>query len=447
MGDVVEPWNDCLRIEKAVYGGDGLLHDAGGNAVFVPYALPRELIRFGTANGLVEIVEPSPDRVAPGCVHFGACGGCQYQMASYPAQLGMKKDILRETLRRAGVFPGLDLPATQVVGSPEPWGYRNRIRLRVRRVEGVLRLGYNLRGSETFLPVRMCPIAAPLLWRAAEAVVDAAVHSNAVALWLGAASEIELFCDGDETKLQLQLGFLEAAPKPARGADFPAFAEAVRAGCPELAGAGAVRLDPRSGQVRETLAAWGAEGLAYTVHGESYWVARGGFFQVNRFLLPKLVKLVCDGRRGGLAWDLFAGVGLFSRALARSFNAVTAVEANPGASAEARRALAKLGPQHTAVNTTTLDFLRRAVPQRDRPDLLVLDPPRAGAGAEACALIARLAPAEIVYVSCDPTTLARDLAVLTDAGYLVADTYLVDLFPQTYHLETVMVLRRGNVAH
>jgi 23S rRNA (uracil1939-C5)-methyltransferase len=152
---------------------------------------------------------------------------------------------------------------------------------------------------------------------------------------------------------------------------------------------------------------------------------------------------MCGDRSGALAWDLFAGVGLFSRMLARRFDAVTGVEASPVASADLLRALAKLGPQHRAVQSTTVDFLRRAVLERDRPDLIVLDPPRAGAGEEVCRLLARLAPRHIVYLSCDPTTLARDLAVLTASGYTVSELHLIDLFPQTYHLETLAVLQRA----
>lgn len=188
-------------------------------------------------------------------------------------------------------------------------------------------------------------------------------------------------------------------------------------------------------------------GPTHPVAKERYWISRGAFFQVNRFLLPQLVELVCRDRSPegaqGVAWDLFAGVGLFSRVLAQRFAAVTAVEANPAASADLGRALAKAGSQHRAVNATTAEFLRRAVLDRERPDLIVLDPPRAGAGEEVCRLLARLLPAQITYLSCDPTTLARDLAVLTGSGYRLTELYLIDLFPQTYHLETLTVLRRG----
>src|SRR6185312_15170832 len=159
-----------LRIEKIVYGGAGLAHqnegEGAGKAVFVPFTLPGELVdarRKESSGGfgdteLVQVLEASGDRVKPGCAHFGECGGCHYQHAKYETQLALKTEILRETLERAGLA---ELPEIQVHAG-EPWGYRNRIRLRVAEVEGAWRVGYLRRGSNEFLPVTMCPIAAPV---------------------------------------------------------------------------------------------------------------------------------------------------------------------------------------------------------------------------------------------------------------------------------------------
>jgi 23S rRNA (uracil1939-C5)-methyltransferase len=216
---------------------------------------------------------------------------------------------------------------------------------------------------------------------------------------------------------------------------------------PEVAGIAAAAFDVRTGPTGRVLAEAGAAGLNYRVGGEVYWVARGGFFQVNRFLLETLVDLVCtiDGqpREGVLAWDLFSGVGLFSRVLARSFEQVIAVESNATAVADLQSAFRKIGAAHAGVESTTLAFLQRAMLQRERPELVVLDPPRAGAGIEACELLTRIAPRSIVYVSCDPTTLARDLAALRPL-YSLSALHLVDLFPQTSHLETVAILERNS---
>ena len=239
----------------------------------------------------------------------------------------------------------------------------------------------------------------------------------------------------------MQLTLLCNQRKAPRAASFVTMLQALSASAPQITTAAAVTFDPRTATTGRTLATFGAAGINYRVADEAYWITRGGFFQVNRFLLPTLVHLVCDNRGGALAWDLFAGVGLFSRVLAKHFTQITAVEANPSAAADLRNALAKLSPASSAVEATTLDYLRRAILQRERPGLIVLDPPRAGAGLEACELLNRFAPAEIVYVSCDPTTLARDLAALRPQ-YALTELNLIDLFPQTSHLETIAILRR-----
>jgi 23S rRNA (uracil1939-C5)-methyltransferase len=381
----------------------------------------------------------SVDRISgtPRCPHFGVCGGCQYQDVAYAEQLKVKREALEELLRGAGVrAPDVGVEAG------EPWGYRSRIRLRIGRVDGVLRVGYNRLGTTEFLPIVTCPISAPVLLRTAEALLTATVDRD-VAFWMEAASEVEIFCDHEMKRVQMTL---HCAPrtKALQGSLVRALA-AVQAVAPWVAGVGAIAVDPRTGPTGRTIDAAGAPGLAYRVGEETYWISRGGFFQVNRFLLGTLVDLVCksDGalRGGDVAWDLFAGVGLFSRVLAKGFARVVAVEANAAAVSDLRVGLAKVGPASSAVEATTVDFLRRAMLDRERPELVVLDPPRAGAGVEACELLARIAPPAMVYVSCDPGTLARDLQVF-EAGYTVERMHMVDLFPQTSHVETVAVLQR-----
>jgi 23S rRNA (uracil1939-C5)-methyltransferase len=270
-------------------------------------------------------------------------------------------------------------------------------------------------------------------------MLEAASRDADMRRWLESSAEVELFCNADMSRLQITL--LCTAPKPSSASSFQKAFARVQQELPELAGAGALQVHPRTAQVQQELANWGAPGLNYDVAGERYWVARGGFFQVNRFLLPTMVELVCGGQRGTAAWDLFAGVGLFARILARSFEQVTAVEANPAAARELASAMQRLGAQHRGVTAVIVDYLREGVLQRERPELIVLDPPRAGAGVEVCQLIAQIAPRRIVYVSCDPVTLGRDLAAL-QSTYDIESLHLLDLFPQTYHQEAVVKLRR-----
>lgn len=387
----------------------------------------------------------------PLCPHFGTCGGCQYQDLAYPEQLLRKRANLADLLRQSNV----EAPTEITVHSAEPYGYRNRIRVRIETIDGTLRFGYNLRTTTDFLPIITCPIAAPILIQTIESVLATAATNRDAAYWLNATSEIELFANDDLTRVQLTLFCAPRTKTPPRsqpGHFANAFA-ALQSDAPQITGAAAVAFDPRTGPTGRTLAEAGAAGLNYRVPlspspDETYWITRGAFFQVNRFLLHTLVDLVTlhDGqpRSGSLAWDLYAGVGLFSRILARegpapAFTRITAVESNPTAAADLRTYLAKQSPASTVAESTTLDFLHRAILDRDRPDLIVLDPPRAGAGLEACDLLNRIAAPTLVYVSCDPTTLARDLAAL-QAVYRIAALHLVDLFPQTTHQETVVVL-------
>jgi 23S rRNA (uracil1939-C5)-methyltransferase len=433
-----------VRMHHPMYGGDVESIDG---AVRLPFVLRKEAVQVKVDGSLLRVIETAIERVKPRCVHFGTCGGCQYQMIADSEQLTVKRMILRGLLHAEGLDVSLGGSYDIAAHAGEPYGYRNRIRLRVERGGVQLRFGYNERGTTRFLPITMCPIAAGTLWAAAERLLAVALADQAAAAWLGAAKEVELFVDDTLQKMQMTLLCPPRTSLP-EGSFAKAMA-AISAAAPQIVGAAAIALDPRTGPTGRVLDAWGAAGLNYRVGDETYWISRGGFFQVNRFLLPKLVELVCAGRSGNLAWDLYAGVGLFSRVLARSFAHVTSVEANAGAARDLAVGMkrAGAGPQagsgYRAVEATTLEFLRRAVLERERPELVVLDPPRAGAGREVCELLLQMAPAEIVYVSCDPATLARDWKVLADGGYVAMSADFVDLFPQTFHMETVVVFRRA----
>jgi 23S rRNA (uracil1939-C5)-methyltransferase len=305
----------------------------------------------------------------------------------------------------------------------------------VEEIEATLRVGYNRRSSNDFLPIHECPILSPLLWRAAESLLQMAATPTAVRHWAHGAVEVEFFCTDDEKSLQMTI-FVRKAH-----AGFIAFCEQLQKLLPELKGATVSRLPQTTPQrqvrIPRPLESWGTEGLSYHVAEEKYWVSRSGFFQVNRYLLDELVRIVTAGRHGKVAWDLYAGVGLFSHVLTRTFLQVVAVEAAGDDLLKSFK-----GPGRRAVKATTAEFLRHAVLQRERPELIVVDPPRAGCGEEVCSLLARISPPEIIYVSCDPLTLARDLKHLTDAGYEVSELHMADMFPQTFHLESVAVLRK-----
>jgi 23S rRNA (uracil1939-C5)-methyltransferase len=429
------PACQLVAIEKPVYGG-ACLARVEGKAVFVPLTLPGEQARvrvtqsksgYATAEA-EEIVTAAPERVTPACPHFGACGGCHYQHAGYATQLKLKQAILRETLERGGVA----VPAEMAVLAGEPWQYRSRIRL---AFDARGNPGYRGRRSHAVIPVSACPIAAPLLLEAAQAFAEIA-RELAPAL---RPTEIALFCDADESSLLARV--VAASAKKVR---FDEVAQALGERIPALKGA-ELALEGRNGQPARTVAKWGARSMTYRAAGFDYRVDQGAFFQVNRFLVDALVERVAAGHAGSLAWDLFAGVGLFARRLTSSFARVGAVESAPS-STQALAANLK-GTAGIPIRATTLDFLRRsqkgASPDMTAPDLVVVDPPRTGLGAETCGLLAEVASPALAYVSCDPATLARDLHLLTDSGYTIESIALADLFPQTFHLETVVQLRRS----
>jgi len=419
-----------VQIEKPVYGGSFLAR-VEGKAIFVPLALPGEQARvriveekrgYATAE-IADIVSAAPERITPACPHFGVCGGCHYQHTTYATQLQLKQAILRETLERGGVQALAEI----AVLSAEPWAYRNRIRLAF-NAQG--NPGYRGRRSHAVVPISECPIAAPLLIRAAKVLAET-IRSLAPAL---RPTELVLFCDAGETALLA--GIFTSSSGKVR---LDNLARAVAEQVPALKGMELVA-EGRNGKPSRTVAQWGATSLAYSAAGFDYRVDHGAFFQVNRYLVDALVERVTAGHQGALAWDLFAGVGLFARQLAARFSRVAAVESAPAATAALAQNLS--GSACAAIKAETLSFLRRNT-KSERPDLIVVDPPRTGLGAETTSLLAAISAPALVYVSCDPATLGRDLRDLASGGYAIESMTLADLFPHTFHLETVVHLRRA----
>ena len=425
------PQQQLVEIIKPIYGG-AFLARGEGKAIFVPLTLPGEQARvtitqdkrgYATADP-DEILNPAPDRVTPACPNFGPCGGCHYQHATYQAQLVFKQAILRETLERAGVSP----PSEISVLSADPWHYRNRIRL---SFDAAGNPGYRGRRSHDIVPITECPISAPLLIDSAKAFAELA-RQSAPPL---APTELSLFCNPDETAL---LATITVPNIQFTKAEFEAFAQSFAERIPALKGA-ELALETGAKQPARTLFQWGATSLNYPAAAHDYRVDHGAFFQVNRFLVDALAHRVTNGHSGQLAWDLFAGVGLFARQLANSFAQVIAVESAPSAT-QALAANLK-GTTATAIRATTLDFLRHS--REPKPDLVVLDPPRTGLGPDITTLLAAVAAPSLTYVSCDPATLARDLCPLLATGYAIESLTFADLFPQTFHLETIVQLRRS----
>ena len=431
-----------LSIEKLIYGGDGLARapaapDGRSLAVFVPFVLPGERIeaeiaqqKTGFAQGSVtQLVEASAERVAARCPYFRQCGGCHYQHIPYPRQLEFKAGILRETLRRVAK---IELRDEIILHASPPWHYRNRTRLQVETVPEFA-LGYFRFGSHELLPVRECPISSPLINRALARLVESRGCDCPASV-----EECEFLADAADAHL-LAWAFCE------RGAgkkELLRWAETLRREFPALAGVSFFpsrwRSEDEAPANLKPLAQLGDHATRYRVGETDYRVSAGAFFQVNRHLVDELVSVVTANASGETALDLYAGVGLFSAGLAPGFHHIFAVEASQISHSD----LVQNGPANVkAVGTRTEDYLRNP-PVRKRPDLVVMDPPRTGAGKFVTRSLVELGAPRLRYVSCDPATLARDLAPLLASGYRIEEAHLFDLFPQTFHIETVMLLAR-----
>jgi 23S rRNA (uracil1939-C5)-methyltransferase len=425
-----------VRIEKLVYGGDGLAHHEG-HTVFVPLVLPGELVQIESSarkkkfirGRLERVMEPSAERVSAPCPHYGHCGGCQYQHMPYEAQLRYKAEILRETLGRIGRIQWTGAIETQA--SP-PFGYRNRAQWKLRpNLEGSAGsagIGYFEMGSTKLCAVTECTILSPRLADTFSRL-RALVAQGKV---LPAIDEIEAFADSSDEKILLNLSAERLVDSP------ESIAAALGQAAPNVESI--LIQDRRADKFHLD----GPGYLTYTVDGAPYRVGHLSFFQVNRFLIDPLVKAVVGETRGQLALDLYAGVGLFTVALTRQFERVIGVESNPAAAQDLENNVKQSGgASPSSRNVTAEGFLSR---WRETPDLVVVDPPRAGVETEALAHLKKILPARIHYVSCDPATLARDLAQLVgtngDGPYDIESMNLFDIFPQTYHMEVLVRLRR-----
>lgn len=385
-----------VTVEKLVYGGDALAR-IDGQVVLIPFVLPGEEVEVNTAQAKGKVLKgrdprvltASPNRISPGCEYFGNCGGCQYQHAGYAYQLEQKAAILAETLRRLGGVT-LDRPI-EIVGS-EPWNYRNRIQLHIERG----RLGFRRADSHELCPITHCPISSPRLNEVISILTSAIKRPE----WPNFLRGLEIFTN--ETEVQLNV---TETTRPIAARFFSWCAELIPGFVPNS--------------------------LVYN----GLRVSRGTFFQVNRFLIERLVNEAIGSYTGSAVLDLYAGAGLFSIPLAERFQTVTAVERGTSAFADLEY---NAQGRVTTVKASTDEYLKQMT---TAPEVIVADPPRAGLGGEVTNELLRLSAPKLAIVSCDPATLARDLKTLAP-GYEIKRVVLIDLFPQTFHFETVVHLSR-----
>ncbi|HKO60428.1 MAG TPA: class I SAM-dependent RNA methyltransferase [Pyrinomonadaceae bacterium] len=376
-----------VTIERLLPGGVGLAH-ADGLTLFVSLAAPGDEVRVKVDRiqgkvafaSIQEILKPSPVRVEPPCPYFGRCGGCDFQQLTYEGQLQAKVDIIQDCFQRiAKIGEAVDI---KIHRSPE-WQYRARALWQTDAERKWL--GYYVRGSREVCDVEYCGVLVPELQKTLESLRSAIETASSVRDIAAVA--------GDE----------------------------------------GVSVDP-------PLAGLEAREITRTIAREGYHFSAKSFFQINHQLLPALIQDAIGDERGHTAIDLYCGVGLFTIPLARRFSNVIGVEGNERATRFAKKNLVSAGLNNVQVSTADVGNWLANYEAAGKPDLLLLDPPRTGAENKVISGLLALQPSRIVYVSCDPATLARDLKKLLAGGYSLDTVNAFDMFPQTHHVETVVRL-------
>lgn len=421
--------SDCieLTLTTLAYGGDAMGRDSSGRMVFVPFGLPGETVRvrlleerkrFARAE-LVEILRPSPKRIAPKCKHFftplpqgeekgvrAACGGCHYQNLAYPDQLAAKTEILRDQLTRIGKIE--NPPVQQIIPSPAEWHYRNHVQFHLDK-QGHLGFIASSISAPTVLPISECHLPEePLnaLWPNLR--FEPGTPLERVSLRAGEELMLVLESDSPETpeiEIETELSVVHLTEDDA-------------------------------------LVLAGDDHIVIEVLGRPFKVSAGSFFQVNTPMAEKMVnhvlELIPRHHVPMTIFDVYCGVGLFSAFLAPRCERMIGIELSPSACADFEVNLDEF--ENVELYEAPAEAVLPAL--NVQPEVVLLAPPRAGLERAALDALMTLQPPMIIYVSCDPSTLARDLKRMLEQGYRLQQVTPFDLFPQTYHIESISLLTR-----
>ncbi|MCF6187529.1 MAG: class I SAM-dependent RNA methyltransferase [Desulfobulbaceae bacterium] len=424
-----------IEIQKIITGGSGLGHLENGMVVMTPFVLPGEQVtvteiqRFSghIQAKTLNVVQSSPKRQAPFCPLYTICGGCALQHTPYLNQLAIKKEILVETLRRGHVLPEEDIPTP--LPSPDPEGYRYKIRLHVAK-NGTI--GFHKMQSHELVEIKHCPLAAPALNTALLNLHNTGLLPELAPL----CRQIELVCSPADDAVVATV-YLSSARQPSKSLQQKILAQAGLRGL-------AFKSRKKTNFFPEPVSLQ----QGFSTGNQSYtltWDSRC-FFQVNPKQNRQLVELVLTGAgavAGKKILDLFCGMGNFSVPLSLAGAEITGIELNKYSIHAARKNARNAGIQGDHFIPGDVGrHLQQLVNEKARFDIVVLDPPRQGLGRET-QLLPQLQPEKILYISCDPATLTRDLQTLIRKGYGLKSVTPVDMFPQTHHIECLAVLEKN----
>ncbi len=405
-----------ITIEKLVYGGMGFARHQG-KVVFVPFCAPGDLVRVRTVEAkktflraeIVQLLKPGKGRIDPLCPHFGICGGCSWQQLDYALQVESKRQILEEIFNHR--FPETREIDVAMLACAQPFGYRSRARVQMRGCGSRATVGFYRHHSHTIEDIERCPLLRESLNEALQSLWQYKIKVDTDA----ASQEMDMACSEEEG----------------------AWATA-RIGANTDEG-----ITPLMGTRR------GDEVILRRKVGDFiYSVTASVFFQANDFIAPELVAIVRElvkNRGCGAALDLFSGVGLFTLPLAQQFREIIAVENSSASTRLCKSNAAGAGLRNIqSVCADAAAWMETQSAAGSSPfDLIVLNPPRTGAGSKVMEHIRQWMPQTVVYVSCDPQTLCRDIAALVPRDYKIDFIRGLDMFPQTYHFETVVRLIRN----
>jgi len=430
-----------LNIERLAYGGKGVSHFSNGKTVFVEGACPGDEVEVEVTSEkvnlaearVVEVLSPSPQRIAPKCPYAGICGGCPWQIIAYDAQLEWKRRFVIDSLARIGGFGDAEELVRPCIRSNKEWEYRNKIELVSDVVNGKLELGFHAAGSSFVVPVKECKMLPRAFAKAPKSVAGALRYLK--------ADEYGLERVG--VRVSTRTGEAQIALWTEPGS-FPRAAAANVLGS-SMKHNSLVRVlvkgEMKARKIAGVELLEGIEQWHERLNEMRMGISAPSFFQVNTRGAESLIALVMDGlgvEEGSSACDLYCGAGTFTLPLAEKCDEVFAIEAASSSVRDLRRNLDDNGLDADVIGG---DAARESA-DIGQVDYLVVDPPYAGLAPEVFDRIAELDPGKIAMVSCNPTTLARDLRKLVEAGYAIERVTPVDLFPQTFHVESVAILSR-----
>jgi 23S rRNA (uracil1939-C5)-methyltransferase len=435
--------NLVVTIERLVFQGDGMGRLPDGRVIFVPYTAPGDEVEVRVEEARADFVRghavrtltTSPARTNPPCRHFGTCGGCQWQHLAYNAQVEWKRRILEELLTRVGKLEGI--PVASPIVPAGPWEYRARAQFKV--IGGARPcIGFHQRETNRVVDIDRCPLLDPR----ANAVLLALRHMKHPSFFslFQRLREVWVAVGAGTGEVLLSL-FAHAQDRAA----LRLLHHTLQASVPSLVGVVLLEGDPRQGP--RIVDRVGSGAVQERVGESRFRVEATAFFQVNGLAAEALTSLVMAGAAllgSERVLELYSGVGTFTVPLARRAREVVGIETNASAGGNGE---ANLRENACPTGRIVQAQVEQALPNlagKGRWDLVVLDPPRQGCSRRILETIVETQVPRLIYVSCDPSTLARDLGMLVRAGYRCASVQPVDLFPQTFHLETVAVLERRN---